>query len=139
MSNVYTQLSDMLDDMAGHGVYDVDIINDEMGKFGLAYDANTDTLTFKGKNPTKLGSGTPAQIQRSMEADIKGGILDVVAEDARLVDALALVEAIVRTYGETPSAPFYGRGRNYKFVVEQIRLLEDKEGNDARTDDPTQG
>lgn len=128
----YLTVGALLEDLTGHGVYDVAIVEEQLPRFGFVYDRALDMLAFEGRR-VRLGSKTRKQMQKDMASDPKGGILDAgLADDTRMVDALALSEAVFRLVapGRTPPSTLYnGRGTGYRKNVAAIRAIEDATSN----------
>lgn len=125
--NGYKTIGDMLDNMSGHGVYDVALIEEQFGRYGFTYDRATQMLSYANQTVLLRGA-TPKQIQRDMKRDPKGGIMDEeVAEDALLIDALAISDAVhyLLMPGIQPaSGRFLGRGLAFRSNVDAIRAFE---------------
>ena len=133
MSEDYASVGELLELLTGHGVYDVAIIEDQFTRFGFTYDRKADTLSYEGRS-VRLGSATPTQMQKSMEADPAGGILDqgLVDETMRLVDAISLSAAVFRLVAPgkvVPSELYNGRGTGYRKNVQAIRAIEEATRN----------
>lgn len=134
MTKEYEHIGQLLDGLTGHGIYAIDLVVDQLPKYGFEYDAATDELIF-GNRRVKLRSGTKAQVERSVARESIGGILDQnLADDDRLVDALALSTAVFRLLMPTlhlPSESYFGRGKGFRENVAAITEYYEKETNES--------
>jgi hypothetical protein len=123
----YRTIGAVLDDLSGHGVYDIAIVEEQFTTFGFTYNRATDRLGFAGGSE-RLGVASKDQVERTMARDPKGGILDQGTPDgARLVDAGALARAVHKLLmpGKTPPGDMYmGRGKSFRANVDSILAYE---------------
>jgi len=120
-------IGELLGRLTSRGVYDVAIIEEQMGRFGFTYNRATDQLKH-GRGSVKLGAGTAEQIARSMAEDPKGGVLDEgLYRRDRLIDAADLSRAVFKLLfpGQiVPGDGFYQRAKAFEANVEAIQAAE---------------
>lgn len=126
MKNDYKTIGELLEDLSGHGVYDV-AITGEFEQFGFTYDRATDLLSYGGLSE-RLFARTAEQIRASMDRDPKGGVIDGdVKIDTLMTDAVSISSAIHKLLlpgKPVPSDNYHGRGRQYRVDVASIRAVE---------------
>lgn len=118
-------LSELLGGLAGHGVYDVAFLHEQLSKFGFTYEQDG-TLRF-ANGVTDLPTYTPDEMTRIMGEDPKGGILDVRDENTRLFDALDLsiaVHKLLLPGKVVPSSLYHGRGKGFRQNIAAIERWE---------------
>lgn len=124
-------IGEYLEGLAGHGVYSIEMIENEFGRYGFTYDRKTDLLSFSptssiASSSVRLGAKTYDEIRMAMGNDEAGGMLGP-DEGHPLVDAGQIAEAVFRLLapGRTPPGQrFAGRGRSFRADVAAIRELE---------------
>jgi len=120
-------VGDVLDCLNPHGIYNVAIIEEEMGRFGFAYDPATDQMTYQGGG-VRLHAQYPIEMLREFRSGGAGGVLDEdLPTNRRLVDAIALSAAIHRLLfpGQmVPSHGHYGRAEGFRADLAAILASE---------------
>ena len=130
----YTRISEVLSDLAGHGIYSVQMLREDVWReLGFDYDPLTDLITHNGRT-APLYSTSPEGMQKILDNDPKGGMLNesvLTAPGAAVFDALALSAAIhylVLPTKKVPSTLFFGRGKGYAENVRSIARAEEQGG-----------
>ncbi len=120
-----TTIGQALDQLAGHGIYSVELIENEYHRFGLTYVRATDFLC-DGADCVKLGAVSVEEKALEVAADPKGGMLDHKAEGLS-VDATDIANAVWKLlYGSEPipGNKYIGRGKGFRATVSEILKRE---------------
>lgn len=127
MSDEIRTVGELLSALNSRGVYNVELIENELVRFGFTYNRATDQLKY-GRGSVKLGAASAEQVARSMADDPKGGVLEEgLTRRDRMVDAVQLSRAVFKLLfpGQiVPSDGYYGRDKGFKADVAAIQAAE---------------
>ena len=116
----HRNVADHLGALVTTGIYDVAMIENEFTRYGFVYLRESDELQYSDRSVI-LGA-RPAQEARDEVARDGGGFVDARADDALLVDALQISQAVhlLVTGTPPPSLGYTNRTLGYRADVKSL-------------------